>query len=232
MANFDSHPLLAQSGWLGLCPDWFKRAVIENAIETRHSPGQRVQHSPDGEPLGLWGLAEGVLSVGLDHADRPDAVMHLAFPTSWGGATEVILGRGKLTPLTARTAVTVLVLPAMKFRDIATDNPEAWRWLALLPAINVSTAIRVIDDLMIRSSKRRVASTLIRLSGYCPEYGDTLARDVHLSQEELADAVNLSRTVLGEILQDLSRQGAIEKSYRAIRVIPDRLAPIAEKTDL
>jgi hypothetical protein len=34
--------------------------------------------------------------------------------------------------------------------------------------------------------------------------------------------------VLGEILQDLAREGAIEKTYRTIKVIPERLAPIAE----
>jgi CRP-like cAMP-binding protein len=232
MASFESNTLLARSGWLGLCPEWFKRAVIENAAEMRHSPGQRVQHSPAGESLGLWGLSEGVLSVGLDHLDRPDAVMHLAFPGTWGGAAEVILGRGKLTPLTARTEVSVLVLPAAKFREIAKKDPEAWRWLALLPAINVSTFISVIDDLLIRSARRRVASTLMRLSGHRTELVPTLPRDVHLSQEELADAVNLSRTVLGEILQDLAREGAIEKTYRTIRVIPDRLAPIAHATNL
>lgn len=232
MASFDSNSLLARTGWLGLCPEWFKRAVIENAAEIRHSPGQRVQHSPDGEPIGIWGLAEGVLSVGLDHLDRPDAVMHLAFPASWGGATEVILGRGKLTPLTARTNVTVLVLSAAKFLEITKEYPEAGRWLALLPAINVSTAISVIDDLLIRSAKRRVASTLMRLSGHRQGFVPTLPRDVRLSQEELADAVNLSRSVLVEILQDLTREGAIEKTYRTIRVIPDRLAPIAEAKNL
>jgi CRP/FNR family transcriptional regulator, cyclic AMP receptor protein len=231
MATFEAESLLARSGWLGLCPEWFKRAVIENAVETQYNKGQRVQHSPAGEPIGIWGLAEGILSVGLDHLDRPDAVLHLAFPSSWGGAAEVILGRGKLTPLTARTDVTVLVLSAAKFREIASVDPEAWRWLALLPAINISTTIRIIDDLLIQSAKRRVASTLMRLSGHRPDLVPTFPRDVQLSQEELADAVNLSRTVLGEILQELSREGAIEKTYRTIRVIPERLAPIAEATN-
>jgi CRP-like cAMP-binding protein len=228
MATFEAESSLARSGWLSLCPEWFKRAVIENAAEIRYQKGQRVQHSPAGEPIGIWGLVEGTLSVGLDHLDRPDAVLHLAFASSWGGAAEVILGRGKLTPLTARTDVTMLVLSAAKFREIASEDPEAWRWLALLPAINISATIRVIDDLLIQSAMRRVASTLMRLSGHRPDLVPSVPREVRLSQEELADAVNLSRTVLGEILQEFSREGAIEKTYRTIRVIPERLATIAE----
>jgi CRP-like cAMP-binding protein len=220
---------LCLTGWLKACPDWFQAGLLEKSSVQRFRRGERVHNSGPVETSGLWGITEGLAGIGLDFPDRPDAVMHLVGPGFWGGAIELILGGERRAFLEAVSPLTALFVPASSFRLLADARPEAWRHMAMLPAMNNASALRAVEDMLIQSAEQRLAAVLLRLSagagaGTAGGDGSVL---IPLAQDRIAEAANLSRTLAVGILRGLESAGAVERAYGALRVFPARLAPHA-----
>jgi CRP/FNR family transcriptional regulator, cyclic AMP receptor protein len=222
----EARRIMCLAGWLKLCPDWFQSGLLEKSSALQFQRGERIHNSGPADSSGLWGIVEGTAGIGLDFPDRPDAVMHLVGPGFWGGAIELILGGERRAFLAAVTPVTALFVPASSFRVLSDARPEAWRYMAMLPTLNNAGAMRVVEDLLIQSAERRLAAVLLRLSGAARPDADGAVL-IPLTQERIAEAANLSRTVAVAALSDLERAGAVERAYRAVRVFPDRLRALA-----
>jgi CRP-like cAMP-binding protein len=218
---------MCHSGWLKSCPDWFQTGLLEKSSVQQFQRGERVHNSGPAESSGLWGIVEGIAGIGLDFPDRPDAVMHLVGPGFWGGAIELILGGERRAFLEAVSPAKTLYVPASAFRLLVEARPEAWRFMAMLPALNNAGAMRAVEDMLIPLAQQRLAAVLLRLSAGAGAREADGAVLIPLTQERIAEAANLSRTVAVAVLRDLEVAGAVEKAYRAIRVFPDRLGPKA-----
>ena len=73
---------------------------------------------------------------------------------------------------------------------------------------------------MIRSSHRRLSAVLLRLCGARLDVpaGETVSA-LDVTQQELAQLSNMSRSMVGRILDDMEQAGQIERRYGQISFV-------------
>ncbi len=213
----DARSVLGARGWLAATPADFRDAVL-GRCELRRIKGGTSVYRPDDPPGGLWGLAAGGVAIELASMDRGALFGHFAGPGFWIGAGPTVTRDPRRLGVVATRTSVLLRLPMAEFEAIAARDPQAWRWLAVLPIQQSLLAAGVAADLMIRDPRRRLMATLLRLAACHGPLAGPEPREIVASQEELATIANLSRTALGEMLRDFERQGLIARRYRRITV--------------
>jgi CRP-like cAMP-binding protein len=215
--------VLSRRGWLPATSAGFRAAVLDGCGLRRFAAGQTIYSRGD-PPGGLWGLAAGQIAIEAPSADLGSYIAYFAGPGYWIGAAPTITRDPRHVGIVAARPSVLLHLPIAEFEAIAAKDPEAWRWLAVLPIQQSLLATGVATDLMIRDPRCRLVAILLRLAGcreplaaYPPE-----PEEILISQEALAVIVNLSRTALGEMLRSLEREGRIARRYRRIQLDRER----------
>jgi CRP-like cAMP-binding protein len=169
------------------------------------------------EPGGMWGLAEGALSVEFAPGTRDPQMGYLLLPPVWAGEGGVVSGVRRMVGLSTTRRSVLLHLPAQHFASIARDEPLIWRWVSKVQRENFERALGMVDALMVRSSEARVAAVLLQLGGRLGSEANA-PRVLDITQADLATIANLSRTVLNQALRSLASKGAIELGYSTITV--------------
>ena len=148
---------------------------------------------------------------------RGPYIAHFLRPGMWFGAAALLSGERRRVGIIATRPSVVLHLPASDFMELASGDPQAWRWLSIILLLNNDLAVSVCDDLMIRDPKQRATTILLRLAG-CGTDDSTHGEppELDLTHEELAVMTNLSRTTVGALLRAYETQGWISQSYRRI----------------
>jgi CRP-like cAMP-binding protein len=213
---------LATHGWLSLVPPEFRKDVLAKCHVRSFERGDAVYRLDD-PPGGLFGLASGGITLEIAPGARSPYIAHFMRPGMWFGAAALLTGQPRRVGISATRPSVVLHLQANVFAAIASDNPEAWRWLSLILLMNTELAISVCDDLMIRDPKERATAILLRLTGcHVDGPGADTPTELDLTHDELATMTNLSRTTIGAMLREYEAEGWIEQSYRRIAILDPR----------
>jgi CRP-like cAMP-binding protein len=139
---------------------------------------------------------------------------------SWLGEVELFSNMGRMTTLTAIRPTRYLHLSSASIEEIARENSEIWRALGHLAAEHVALAVSGLDDLTIRSSFTRLVAVLLRLSGARLEIlSGPVAAKLDVTQAELAQLTNLSRSVVGEILVEMEQRKLIQRKYGQLNLL-------------
>jgi CRP-like cAMP-binding protein len=198
---------------------------IIDACVTRHLPAQTpLQHVGD-EPGGLWGLADGALSVEIAPGTRSPQKSFILQPPLRIGAGSLLSSTQRVVGLTTTRASKVVNLPASRFRSLAAAQPEIWKWVAETEHKNALIALAMADALMTRGSKNRVLAVLrclclhnasqpLASGAETPDH----CVDLDLTQAEFAEIANISRSALNPVLQQLSTAGILELRRNQMRV--------------
>lgn len=175
-----------------------------------------LQHVAD-EPAGMWGLAEGALSVEFAPGTRDPQMGYLLLPPVWVGEGGVVSGVRRMVGLSTTRRSVLLHLPVHHFAGIARDEPLIWRWVSREQNKNFERALGMVDALMVRGSEARVAAVLTKLGGRLGNDADA-PRVLDITQARLAAVANVSRTVLGPALKKFEAKGAITLGFGTITV--------------
>lgn len=214
-------PFMASHGWLAATPPHFRDEVLSRCITRRAEKGQQIFGRGD-PPGGLWGLVSGTVAIEVE-SGQETFLGHFAGPGYWIGAGPTITGQDRSVGVVATQASTLLLLPSVGFKEIAATDPEAWRWLAVLPMMQSLLALGIAQDLMIRSSRRRLVAILLRLGASRGPFAKADPEIITATQDEIAAMANLSRTATGKMLRELETTGCLSMGYRSIRIAPDCL---------
>jgi CRP/FNR family cyclic AMP-dependent transcriptional regulator len=212
--------VLFGSGWLPLTPPAFREAILAKCRVRSIDRGEAVYRLDD-PPGGLFGLSSGAVALEIAPGLRSPYIAHFIRPGMWFGAAALLTGQRRRVGVIATRPSVVLHLSSADFIAVASQTPEAWRWLALIVLLNNDLAISVCDDLMIRNPKERATAILLRLAGCrtpgAMALGTSLQLD--LTHEELATMTNLSRTTIGTLLRAYETAGWISQSYRSVTIL-------------
>ena len=194
-----------------------------------YAAGETVYAQGDSS-TGLWGLAEGSVGIELSGLNQDPSFAYFSGNGFWIGAHTLVVGPGRQVGLVALRPSKMLHLSGSAFHSIAQQQElEAWRWLAMLPLIQVAVAMGTLTDLLIRDPKRRCAAILLRLAGCRGPVTLDEPEEIHVTQEQLSEMMNLSRTVLGGILRNFEAQGYIARHYGRISINRDLLQDLTNK---
>ena len=126
-----------------------------------------------------------------------------------------------------------LHLSLSSIAEIKSEHAGFAQRLGSLSEANYSRiAVQVIVDLMMPSTERRIAATLVRMSR--PEASSEVLPPwpIHLTQVELGQMANASRDRVSHALRKFEAKGWIEVDYRVIRVRDlEALSAHAEKSE-
>jgi CRP-like cAMP-binding protein len=213
-AEHDGAARLTSRGWLAATPPAFTATLLDLVQWRRYDSGESIIHAGDrnGDLLGL-AMGSAALTSALGPADAP--VSHIATPVYWFGFAPLITGHTRIQSCTARSPVLVAHIRQSAIRQLLAEKPHYWQCIALLSHLNSEVPINIATDLMIRSSRRRCAATLLRIAG-C-RFADTPPPTIAWSnQEELGGMANLARSTLNLILGDFEGEGLISRGYNQI----------------
>jgi CRP-like cAMP-binding protein len=204
---------LATRGWLSVTSPKFREAVSARLVVRAYRKGDLICRAGD-PPGGLWAVVRGGIEV--EHSTRP---MNFGRPGMWFGEAPLVIGVRRQVSVAAVQPTTMATLPLPDCRAILDADPSGWRWIAFLSCALQVVTIDAFTDQLLRDPKKRAAALLLRLSGTRRAgFWPLDPSPVHLSQEKLAQILNLSRTSVASILQAFSELGYIALKYRSIVV--------------
>lgn len=213
------HSFLAEHGWLSLTAPEFRAAVFARIQQRDFDKGEFTYRAGD-IGGGLWAIVEGAIEMESATPGAGPHLMHFGVPGMWFGEGPLIFGVPRVVSVKASRASTLVTLPLADCHAILTADPASWRWVAMLSAMTTELAAGVVADLLLRDPAKRTAALLLRLSGVRSSvFRSTRPAAIYLSQEKLAQLVNLSRNSIIPVLKDFVRARHIEISYGSIRVL-------------
>lgn len=209
---------LATNGWLAHVPGEFRARVLERSSLRTFAKNEAIYRIGD-PPGGIYGVVSGSVGVGIASSRRGSTFAHVGQPGFWFGEGCVVTRQPRRVEVWAMREV-VAVHASLKTLDaMIADDPETWRWIALLTILNFDTTAGGADDLMIRDARKRCVAVLVRLATTVEPIRTTdNVVEVHVSQDELADMAVVSRGFVNAFLRDCEDQQLLEVGYRRIRI--------------
>jgi CRP-like cAMP-binding protein len=223
--SVNSEPI-GPASWIGLSPldrrGWLSeqaadfRAAVMAAGRWRLYPAGRFLYQSGDASDGLYGLASGALELTFPLVADEPVTIHRAEIGFWIGDSAEFSETPRIVGVMAATESRVLHVPGAAMRRILERQPEHWRALYRLSALNVETAVRLLSEALALTVRARVARRLLVLADQ--------RRDVPITQAELATLVGVTRATLQRCLASLAAEGAVKRRYGAVSVIdPTRL---------
>ena len=212
--------VLRRFGWLAGTPVEFQDVVLRKSDRMTVGQGDTVFHSGDDAGGGI-GVIEGFADLHVEGGGSDDTLSHIVGPGYWVGGVAALTGRPRRIGMVARTTLRLIRLPRAEILRMTEQVPEHWRHFPGLAAINLATAIDIVDALRRSDPAERLAMVLRNLNQGAPTAGGELA----VSQADLAALSALSRSSVNRALAVLAARGLIRQGYKSISLQdPEALA--------
>lgn len=209
--------LLAASPWLQDFQDDLRQDFL---AATRLLPpfdrGNRVYNVGDA-PDGIYGVVSGCFGFEIAPQEEGPQLVHQLRPGTWFGELAHILERPRLATMYATRTSQCVLVPRQALDTLLRSDLRLWKHMALALANATTLSFTVINDLMTRSPKRRLAAALLRVSGLRndePLEGAFLELD--MTHNGLALLSNISRSTVAQYLQELEKEGYLACRYGKI----------------
>lgn len=213
-----AHRLLAENGWLSAVPDAFRDAILRLCELKKFKAGDTIYLAGD-PPGGIYGICDGALGMTSALGSAMSPVVHVGQPGAWTGMGPLLTGQTRRATMQAMTPLLLAHVPLCPLQRLLTESPHWWLHIAQGLLMEFDTVTVAANDLMIRSTTRRCAATLLRVANCRRQDPSSRHVVVPISQVTLAEMANLSRSAISPILSQFSRQGLTRLEYRAITLL-------------
>lgn len=209
--------VFARRGWLSVQPERFRTAVIAAGHRRHFERGEFLHFEGDG-PGGVYGIVTGGLGVFLSRRDGTTGLSTIVRPGTWIGEAPLQSGGERVISLRAVEPSDLLCVELRDLERLVGDDPEVRRRYGWMLLINTQHTLQAMSDLQIPGSGKRLAATLLRVTaaaeGVRPDHPDGFL----ISQSELGEMANVSRSHVNRALREFTRQGWITVRYNRIRI--------------
>ena len=163
----------------------------------------------------MFGLVSGSLNVSFPRGDGEDYTLHRAGSGFWVGDLALFSGGVRLVSVRAAERSLMVHLPVHDLEALLRDDPRLYADFYALTYENFKTAFRIISNLGIASTEKRLADRLIMEA---EARGDADGW-IPLSQPELAKLVAISVPTLQRVMRRFANAGLVRNSYAQIQVV-------------
>lgn len=213
------HLIILRSGrWFHALPPALSQQLTQLARVQQLAPGEAVFRRGDA-PGGLYAVLRGTLCIAsasaMEGSGTRGALLTLLESPAWFGELSLFEPAAHSHEVYALGPSSVLQVPLEPLLQWLEQHPQYWRPLALLVTLKLRQALNTLEDQSVLAAPQRLARRLVTLA---EDYGLRLdctqsRRMLHLSQEQLARMLALSRQTTNQILQELQQRGVI-RLYR------------------
>jgi len=206
--------LLAVQGWFSQRSAETRARLGAIAKLRSFAKGDRIYLAGDA-PNGMFGLISGSLNLSIPRADGEDYTVHRAGTGFWVGDLALFSGGSRLVSVHAAEPTLMVQLPVHDLRRLVEKDPKLYGDFYALTYENFSTAFRIMSNLALPSTEKRVADRLLLeldtradAAGWVP-----------VSQSELASLTALSLPTLKRIIRRFVEAGLVDQQYARIQVL-------------
>ena len=212
-------PILSDHGWLSVTSPDFRNAILDRLTVRKLAAGDALYRAGDREGS-LWVIIEGGVQFELPGPQLAPGLNHVAIPGFWFGEGPLIGKADRMIDAYAAEPSQFATITLADCRAVLDEDPAHWQWIALLSNMNRDLALGVVADLLLQDPRQRIIAALLRLSGWrTGPYLTPNPGPLHLTQQQLGQIANLSRTVTSGVLRDLEHHGLIALGYRSLEVV-------------
>jgi CRP-like cAMP-binding protein len=178
----------------------------------------------------LWAVQGGQVRVLVSTNEMHPVLGHIHGPGAWFGEVEFSLSVAAYVEMEAVAGTRLFRISRQAFERVADRHPQVWESVARLASMNLWYATSTANDLALRTSKKRVAAALLRLSGHrAAIQGNPPLERISARQQEVADLANVARTTASKILSEFRDRRIIELEYGSITVAaPSKLSGVLQ----
>jgi len=199
-------------------PETFQKFILEYGKQITFEKNSYVFHAQD-EFDGIYTVLEGSISLGYVDVNGNEALSAIAEPIMWFGEISLIDHEPRSHDAIALKKSTVLHIPAKPLNDLLKDNPYYWYYFARLTSQKLRYVFLEQIAIQTRSLSQRLAQRLLFI---LEGYGNHLIvqeRQIHISQDQLANMLTVSRQTINHELNLLEKQNIIKISFRKIEIL-------------
>ncbi|MCV6597942.1 MAG: Crp/Fnr family transcriptional regulator [Mangrovicoccus sp.] len=206
--------VLFDVGWFAERAPEVQQRILAGARRREFRKGQPIYRAGDGAD-GLYGLIDGVIEITVPGDDGVEIQIHRADTGFWIGDLALFAEEPRLVSVTAVSDISTLFVPQSFMRDLIKNDMGMLREFYALTHRNFATAFRLLANLSVSQSERRLGLRLLHYSELSTEPDGWLS----LSQEDLARLIAVSLPTLQRILRRFVEDGLVEIGYRRLRVL-------------
>lgn len=225
--------LITRVGWLSRQRKAVQDALLAAAHYRSYEAGEVVYGLGD-DPGGLFGLAQGELSVLIAPMALPPTFVHIAQPGWWVGEAALITRTPRRAGLAARSKSWLFLIDRSSVEKLAAADPRLWRNLAEITVSHLDHALVMVAALAQKKPRLRVLAILAYIASTAGHQSDVT---VSLTHEELGEMTRLTRNAVRKILLDLQSEGLLRTRYgrlffpRPLR-LQEKLAEMANRDQI
>lgn len=209
---------LKENTWFSVLPEAFQKFILEYGKQITFEKNSYVFHAQD-EFDGIYTVLEGSISLGYVDVNGNEALSAIAEPIMWFGEISLIDHEPRSHDAIALKKSTVLHIPAKPLNELLKDNPYYWYYFARLTSQKLRYVFLEQIAIQTRSLSQRLAQRLLFI---LEGYGNHLIvqeRQIHISQDQLANMLTVSRQTINHELNLLEKQNIIKISFRKIEIL-------------
>ncbi|ELW83093.1 MULTISPECIES: Crp/Fnr family transcriptional regulator [Acinetobacter calcoaceticus/baumannii complex] len=209
---------LKENTWFSVLPEAFQKFILEHGKQITFEKNSYVFHAKD-KFNGIYTVLEGSISLGYVDVNGNEALSAIAEPIMWFGEISLIDHEPRSHDAIALKKSTVLHIPAKPLNELLKDNPYYWYYFARLTSQKLRYVFLEQIAIQTRSLSQRLAQRLLFI---LEGYGNHLIvqeRQIHISQDQLANMLTVSRQTINHELNLLDKQNIIKISFRKIEIL-------------
>jgi CRP-like cAMP-binding protein len=206
--------VLAAHGWFSQ-RSRATRARLSAIAKLRTFAKDEMLYLAGDAPNGVFGLVSGSLNISFPRADGEDYTLHRAGAGFWLGDLALFSAGVRLVSVRAAEPSLMVHLPVHDLASLLNEDPSLYADFYALTYENFKTAFRIISNLAIASTEKRLADRLLMES---ETRGDAEGW-IPLSQPELAKLLAVSVPTLQRIMRRFVNAGLVRNKYARIQVM-------------
>lgn len=219
--NSSDRRQVLNTGWFAARDARFQKDLLDCAITKDFAEGETLFHH--GDPAnGVYVIIDGAVQIAAPADDGQEFVIHRQGGGFWIGDLGLFADATRLVSVVAAQKTRALFFPNVRMDRMVRENPEYLREFYALSHENTQTALRIMANLAVTGTQKRLVLRLLHLDEGTSETGGWIT----VSQDELAAMVAVSQPTLHRTLHRLADLGLIELGYGRVR-LKDRRALIA-----
>lgn len=222
---------LRAKGWLAEQPPVIQAELLRHARLLQIAAGDYAYQIED-PPGGIHGVAKGGFAVHVTAENSGPHLAHIIRSGTWFGDSSVLTGRPRRVGVQAVETALVLYVPLDPLEQLAHSSAAFALSLGRLSSTSFRILAGVVSDLLIRRADRRIAATLLRVTGVQHGEKPDDPAGFRLTQSELGEMANASRHVVNRTLGRFEASGWVSCSYNRIAIRkPKALAAFVREGD-
>lgn len=217
--------LLERRGWYSRRSKDVRARLAAIAKLQTFSEGEHLYTIGD-RPNGMFGLIEGRLGLSIPRADGEDFTALHEGRGYWFGDLALFARRPRLMSVHAIDQVTAVHLPSSALIRLVREDSRLYEDFYELTYQNMEMAFRIIGNLAITSTTKRLADRLLLELAI---QGDNEGC-ITVSQNELSSLTAISLPTLKRILLHFAATGVIKRRYGRIQIVePETLQRLCKR---